>query len=85
MKRVALLIAFLGSSGPAVAQSSECQSVAKASDRLACYDRAMPPPGSRGKAATVTPASSAKNAGGDPLAAENARLDAKIRNICRGC
>ena len=33
---------FVGCQG-AVAQASECSTVPKASDRLACYDRVMPP------------------------------------------
>jgi hypothetical protein len=33
---------FVGCQG-AAAQTSECSSVPKASDRLACYDRATPP------------------------------------------
>ncbi len=84
MKPVALLVAFSAFCGPAIAQT-ECQSVPKASDRLACYDRAAPPI-SRSKSAATSPASSPqRDQAVDPLAAENARLDAKIKNICRGC
>jgi hypothetical protein len=84
MKSVALLIALSVVCGPAIAQT-ECQSVPKASDRLACYDKAAPP-ASKTKPAAATPATQSQ-AGQvvDMLAVENARLDAKIKNICRGC
>jgi hypothetical protein len=85
MKPVALLVTLCAFCGPAIAQTSECQSVQKASDRLACYDRAAPPT-SQGKPAAASQTSSSKrDQAQDPLAAENARLDAKINNICRGC
>jgi len=62
-------------------QTSECKSIPKASDRLACYDKA-----SRSKSAgTSQTSSSLPDQAVDPLAAENARWDAKINNICRGC
>ncbi len=85
MKSVALSIAFFAFYGPAIAQTAECQSVPKASDRLACYDKAAPP-ASKAKPAAATPApQSQAGQGVDMLAVENARLDAKIKNICRGC
>lgn len=85
MKPVALLVALIAFCEPAIAQTAECQSIPKASDRLACYDKAVPPIG-RVKPAAASPAPSAQPAQpGDLLADENARLDAKIKNICRGC
>ena len=83
MKSVALLVACV-LCGPAIAQTSDCQSIAKASDRLACYDKTAPPT-SRSKRAATSPPSAQPSQATDPLAAENARLDAKINNICRGC
>lgn len=85
MKSITLLIALCMSCGPAIAQTSACQSIAKASDRLACYDKAAPPT-SRSKPAATSPTPSTQQGQAvDQLAAENARLDAKIKNICRGC
>jgi hypothetical protein len=85
MKTVALLIALCAFGGPAIAQAAECQSIPKASDRLACYDKAAPPTG-KVKPAAASPAPSTQSGQAvDLLAAENARLDAKIKNICRGC
>ena len=85
MKVIALLFLLGTLSDVAIAQTSQCQSVPKASDRLACYDKATPPTGRvKPAAASKTPASQPGPAG-DQLAVENARLDAKINNICRGC
>ena len=85
MKSVALLVAFCAFCAPALAQTSECQSLAKPSNRLACYDKAMPP-SSKAKPTAASPVSPEQPGQMvDLLAAENARLDAKINNICRGC
>jgi hypothetical protein len=85
MKPVALLITLCAFCGPAIAQTSECQSIPKASDRLACYDRAFPPKSMAKPASTSATPSTQQGQPGDMLANENARLDAKINNICRGC
>ena len=73
----------------AVAQTSECSTVPKASARLACYDRAMPP--SAAKPVTSKQKAAASNTSPDQgtivdaLAVENSKLDAKLKKICRGC
>jgi hypothetical protein len=85
MKQIALFFALCVFCGPAIAQTTECQSVPKASDRLACYDRAMPPIGKAKPAAASSTPSMPQGTPADLLATENARLDAKIKNICRGC
>jgi hypothetical protein len=95
MKVIALLFLLGTLSDVAIAQTSQCQSVPKASDRLACYDKATPPTAVGKRAATKTPAAPDKTAGSKPqtgqttvvdmLAAENSKLDAKIKTICRGC
>jgi hypothetical protein len=85
MKSIALSIALCAFCGSAVAQSTECQSIAKASERLAGYDKTASP-ASRGKTAATFPTPAVQSGQiADPLAAENACLDAKISNICRGC
>lgn len=86
MKSVAaLLVTLCALCGSAIAQTSECQSIPKASDRLACYDRLMPPMNKSKPAAASSTPSTPQVQPGDALAAENARLDSKIKNICRGC
>jgi hypothetical protein len=92
MKPLALLVALFALCEPAVAQTADCQSVPKASDRLACYDKAASP-ARRVKPVAASPAPAAASPAlvaqptqsGDLLTEENARLDATIKNICRGC
>ena len=72
-----------------VAQTSECSTVPKASDRLACYDRVTPPrvekPVASKQKAAGSKTSSDQGTIVDALAVENATLDAKLKRICRGC
>jgi hypothetical protein len=94
MKVIVLLVALCTFSEVAVAQSTQCHSIPKARDRLACYDRAAPPaaanpatsktrPGPANPAASETPPDQGRVV--DMLAAENSKLDAKLKTICRGC
>jgi hypothetical protein len=74
----------------AVAQTSECSTIPKARDRLACYDRTTPPSSAKPVAAKqkeVAAPSAPRDQGSivDALAVENAKLDAKLKQICRGC
>jgi hypothetical protein len=80
--RVIALFLFCAFSEAAIAQTSECQSIPKAAARLACYDKVLPPI-AQGKSAPKTAADQGKLV--DPLSAENARTDAAMKNICRGC
>jgi hypothetical protein len=90
MRHAALLTMFCLLSGFAAAQSADCRSIAKATDRLACYDKASPPEAVE-KPARAKPTLPKQTAGdskaplADMLATENSRLDAHIKNICRGC
>ena len=92
------LIFLLGTlSSVANAQTSECQSISKASDRQACNDAAPPAwfaeherqPGSRipdppdqAASGSSTPIQTPL---ADVLAAERSKLSTKLKNICRGC
>jgi hypothetical protein len=73
----------------AAAQTPECSTVPKASDRLACYDRATPPSAAKRVSSkqkvTASDAPSDQGKAVDALAVENAKLDAKLKRICRGC
>ena len=84
--RIAVAIALLWVlAGSAAAQ--ECRTIENRTDRLACYDKATPP------VSKSRPASSKQSKSEDPMPArgldflsqENARLDAALKNICRGC
>ena len=90
MKFISALAVFLTCSGAAVGQTTQCQSIPKASDRLACYDKAAPPiaalkpPSPAGKAAAAQ-TSIGQGQVVDRLAVENSKLDARLKTICRGC
>jgi len=73
----------------AFAQTSECSTVRKASDRLACYDRVTPPtaakPVTSKQKAAASKTSPDQGTVVDALAVENEKLGAKLKKICRGC
>ena len=95
MRVIPLVVLLCALCQAAVAQTSECSAIPKASDRLACYDRDAPPmaaakpatsktrPGPANPAASETPPEQGQIV--DMLAAENSKLDAKLKTICRGC
>jgi len=96
MRIIALLVLLCALSEVAIAQTTQCQSIPKASDRLSCYDKAAPPTAAGKPAASKIPAAPDMAAGPsktpteqaqvvDMLAAENSKLDAKLKTICRGC
>jgi hypothetical protein len=53
--------------------------------RLACYDKISPPIAASKSATSKTPPTSGPERFVDLLGAENARTDAAMKNICRGC
>ena len=92
MKFLPLAVLLISVGQGAIAQTPGCSTVRKASDRLACYDRATPPPVA--KPVKPTPALSPAAASTSPptqgqvvdmLAVENSKLDARLKTICRGC
>ena len=95
MRIIALLALLCTFCEVAQAQAPDCKSVPKASDRLACYDKAAPPKAVGKRAASKTSAAPDKEAAPataadqgqvvDMLAAENSKLDARLKTICRGC
>jgi hypothetical protein len=95
MRVIALLVLLCTLSEVAIAQTTQCQSIPKASDRLACYDRTAPPKAVDKAAASKTTApdkaavskapTDQQGTVVDMLAVENSKLDAKIKTICRGC
>ena len=78
------LIVLFAFGGPVVAQVSDCQSIQKAKDCLACYDRGSPPVG-RSKSSTKHTTDVQEDGQDDLLGVENARVGKKIGSICRGC
>lgn len=91
MRIIALLVLLFGFSEAALAQTSECKST-RAADLLACYETGAPPVlAITAKTATASHKPAASKAPADQeqvvdfLEAENSKLDAKLRTICRGC
>jgi hypothetical protein len=88
MRLVTALVAICALSQSAFAQS-ECKAITDADTRLACYDRnagpALRSAGARPSMRTTpVPKSDAAN-NADPIGAEDALMNARLRNICRGC
>ncbi|WP_375777769.1 hypothetical protein ACE103_42400 [Bradyrhizobium sp. ma5] len=66
----------------AFAAEPACHKIEGTVGRLACYDAAFPPTVKQPPAIdSNAPRSEYK----DPLIAEDARVAAKLKNICRGC
>ncbi len=88
MKFVLSAALFLVGCQGAIGQTTACSTVPKASERLACYDRATPPATkpvpSKQKNTAASKAAPDQGKIVDALAVENAKLDAKLKKICRG-
>jgi hypothetical protein len=95
MRLFAVLVAICALSQTALAQTPECKGIADSGTRLACYDKTAPPVA---LSAVVKPPPAAvpaakKNATAkidtakyvDTISAEDALMNARLKNICRGC
>jgi hypothetical protein len=72
----------------AIAQTPNCKSIADSSARLACYDKpsAAPAAAARPLASVSAPGfKSDTSKYVDTISAEDALMNARLRNICRGC
>ncbi|THD62530.1 MAG: hypothetical protein E7813_20360 [Bradyrhizobium sp.] len=88
MRRFALLVAICALSQTAAAQTSECKSIPDSTARLACYDKAdkAASPASSAKPASRAPVAKVdRNKFVDSISAEDALMNARLKNICRGC
>jgi hypothetical protein len=72
---------------PVFAASEICYSIEADKDRLACFDRqASPAHGQQGAAkSTKSPAGTTYVDPVDSLRAENDKVSARLKGICRGC
>jgi hypothetical protein len=85
MRFFALLVAMCAFSQLAAAQTPDCKSISEPSNRLACYDKVSPPVASKLPSRTA-PASKVDGAPYvDSIGAEDALMNARLKNICRGC
>jgi hypothetical protein len=82
MRKIAVLLMLFACPQRALAAGPDCRAIESAGERLACYDAAS----TTKKDKPVVVESDASRAGyKDPLIAEDARIAAKLKNICRGC
>lgn len=87
MRLIVVLGAVFALSHAAAAQTGACRAIADPAARLACYDRAAsPPPADARPAAARAPVPTADSMRYvDQIGDEDAALNAKMKNICRGC
>jgi hypothetical protein len=90
MRLFAVLVAICALSQTAAAQTPECKGIADTGARLACYDKAAPTAAAKPKAAlpaakkdAAAKVDTAKYV--DTISAEDALMNARLKNICRGC
>jgi len=92
MRLFAILAAIFLLSPSALAATPECKTIPTASARLACYDKAALA-ASADKSAAAKPAATGGAAAAKPgtekyvdtIGVEDARMNAQLKNICRGC
>jgi hypothetical protein len=82
MKTILAALALCASAQGTLAAGADCRSIPGTGERLACYDAANA--AKKDKPATVETDAS-RSAYKDPLIEEDARTNAKLKNICRGC
>lgn len=89
MKFLVVIVAICALSQSAIAQTGECQSIPEPRGRLACYDKTASPPASPAAAKPASRAAPQLNVDPekyvDPISAEDALMNARLNNICRGC
>jgi hypothetical protein len=89
MRLLAVLVAICALSQTAIAQTSECKSITDSDTRLACYDRIAATAASSAAAKptlrTAPPPKADTAARVDSISAEDALMNARLKNICRGC
>jgi hypothetical protein len=89
MRLLAVFVAICALSQSAAAQAQECKTITDSGARLACYDRVASPaaaPSATGKPAPRVPVAkidSSKYV--DTISQEDALMNARLKNICRGC
>lgn len=86
MRLIAVFAALCALSQTAIAQTGECKLIADAAARLACYDKASPLAAPAASGLAKLPATKIDNGKYvDSISAEDALMNAKLKNICRGC
>ncbi|WOH50376.1 hypothetical protein [Bradyrhizobium sp. sBnM-33] len=82
MKTTLAVLALCACASGALAAAPECRAIDNANARLSCYDAAHPP---KMEKPLIPEKDPSRDAYKDPFSAEDARTNAKLKNICRGC
>lgn len=82
MKTLVLAFAFGTFAQGALAAEQNCRAIDSIIGRLACYDAAFP---QKTKQPPAVSDDAPRGEYKDPMIAEDARIAAKLKNICRGC
>ena len=89
MRFFAALAAICALCQPALAQSPDCKSMTNSDARLACYDKtaAAPAPSATGRTPSRAVPPSKVDAAKyvDSISAEDAKMNARLKSICKGC
>ena len=91
MRLFAVAAALCALSQTAVALPADCKLITESAARLACYDKASPVKAGKPAAAKPVAAAPASKADGtqtqyvDTISAEDVLMNARLKNICRGC
>ena len=81
MKAILAVLALCAFAPGALAAAPECRAIENTNARLLCYDATYPPKIEK-PALEKDPTRAVYK---DPFIAEDAKTNAKLRNICRGC
>lgn len=82
MRTLILALALGTFAQGALAAELNCRAIESTGARLSCYDAAFP---LKSKEPRAVDNSAPRAEYKDPLIAEDARIAAKLKNICRGC
>ena len=85
MKRIVAAFAICALSQTAIAQTRECKVITDAPARLACYDKTARQAKPAAAKPIAAPASTNDGEYVDAISAEDALMNARLKNICRGC
>ena len=85
--RMFVVMLSVAVSSPAYATVEQCRSIGSAKERLACFDKKARPVPENSPRAPVTNESAGSTSVDpvDALKAENDRVSARLKGICRGC
>jgi hypothetical protein len=82
MKTTLVVLALCALAPGALAAAPECRAIENTMARLSCYDATYPP---KIEKPVALEKGSSRAVYKDPFIAEDAKTNARLKNICRGC